>query len=111
MVPEVSEAQSAADCISPEGQALMNMCASRDFQQADDALNAAWGPARSYAKQIGQGDALLTAQRAWLTYRDAACKVHASPFEGGSIQPMVQLMCLSELTADRTRMLLEFGGN
>jgi uncharacterized protein YecT (DUF1311 family) len=89
----------------------MNMCASRDFQQADDALNAAWGPARSYAKQIGQGDALLTAQRAWLTYRDAACKVHASPFEGGSIQPMVQLMCLSELTADRTRMLLEFGGN
>lgn len=111
MLPLEAEAQSAADCISPQTQLLMNMCAARDYEQADAALNAAWGPARSYARQIGQGDALLKAQRAWLTYRDAACEVQASPYEGGSIQPLIRFSCLSELTAERTRMLLEFQGN
>jgi urease subunit beta len=110
MMPQFGEAQSAADCIAPQAQALMNACAGRDYDQADAALNAAWGPARSYAKQIGQGDALLNAQRAWLTYRDAACEVQASPFHGGTIQPLVHFTCLSELTAERTRMLLEFKG-
>jgi uncharacterized protein YecT (DUF1311 family) len=103
-----AQAQSAADCISPEGQSLLNSCAARDYQQADAALNAAWKPAKSFADAIGQGEALLGAQRAWLAYRDAACTVHASPYQGGSIQPMIQLTCLSELTAERTRMLLEF---
>lgn len=110
-LPLEAEAQSAADCISPQTQLLMNMCAARDYEQADAALNAAWGPARSYARQIGQGDALLKAQRAWLAYRDAACEVQASPYEGGSIQPLIWFSCLSELTAERTRMLLEFQGN
>jgi uncharacterized protein YecT (DUF1311 family) len=54
---------------------------------------------------------LLKAQRAWLAYRDAACEVQASPYEGGSIQPLIWFSCLSELTAERTRMLLEFQGN
>lgn len=111
MQPHASEAQSAAECTAPQTQLLMNMCAGRDYDLADAALNAAWGPARSYAKQIGQGEALLKAQRAWLAYRDAACEVQASPFEGGSIQPLVRLTCLSEVTAARTRMLLEFKGN
>jgi urease subunit beta len=108
MLPQSSEAQSAADCIAPQQQQLMNACAARDFERADAALNAAWKPARAYAKQIGQADALLAAQRAWLTYRDLACAVQASPYEGGSIQPLIHASCLSELTANRTRMLLEF---
>jgi uncharacterized protein YecT (DUF1311 family) len=56
------------------------------------------------------GNTLLTAQRAWLAYRDAACEAHASPFEGGSLQPLIRATCLSEITAERTRMLLEFHG-
>lgn len=101
-------AQSAADCIAPQAQQLMNACAAREYQQADAALNTAWKSAKSFADAIGRGDALLQAQRAWLQYRDAACDVHASPFEGGSIQPLIRATCLAELTAQRTRMLLEF---
>lgn len=101
-------AQSAADCINPESQQLMNICAGRDYKKADAALNAAWEPAKAFAEAIGQDEALLEAQRAWLSYRDAACDVHASPYEGGSIQPLIRATCLSELTAQRTRMLLEF---
>lgn len=101
-------AQSAADCIAPQAQQLMNACAYKDYQKADAALNAAWAPAKDFADAIGQGKALLTAQRQWLDYRDAACEVHASPYEGGSIKPLIHSTCLSEVTAQRTRMLLEF---
>ena len=110
MLPLKAEAQTAADCVNPTTQMQSNACASYRYQQADAALNAAWGPARSFAEQIGQGDALLGAQRAWLTYRDAACAVQASPYAGGSIQPLIQLDCLTVVTMDRTKLLLDFKG-
>ena len=103
-----AQAQTAAECIAPQAQQLMNACAAKDYEKADAALNTAWKSAKSFADAIGQGAALLKAQRAWLAYRDAACAVHASPFEGGSLQPLIRATCLSELTAQRTRMLLEF---
>lgn len=103
-----AQAQTAAECISPQTQQLMNACAYRDYEQADAALNAAWKPAKEFADQIGKDEVLLKAQRSWITYRDAACEAHASPYEGGSIQPLIRATCLSELTAARTRMLLEF---
>jgi uncharacterized protein YecT (DUF1311 family) len=103
-----SMAQPAAQCSAPETQSEMNACAYRDYEQADVALNAAWLPAKGFADAIGKGGDLFAAQRAWLIYRDAACKAHASPFEGGSIQPLIVATCLSELTAQRTRMLFEF---
>ena len=103
-----AEAQTAAECIAPQQQQLMNACAYKEYEAADAALNAAWKPAKSFADSIGKGEALLEAQRAWLAYRDAACDVHASPYEGGSIQPLIRATCLSDLTAARTRMLLEF---
>ncbi|MEP1767819.1 MAG: lysozyme inhibitor LprI family protein [Sulfitobacter sp.] len=103
-----AQAQTAADCIEPQAQQLMNACAAREYKQADAALNAAWKPAKSFADQIGQGPSLLKAQRAWISYRDQACEAHSSPFEGGSLRSLIRSTCLSELTAERTRMLLEF---
>jgi|GEM_PF-772081 urease subunit beta len=103
-----AQAQTAAECIAPQAQQLMNACAAKEYQEVDDALNEAWKPAKSFADAIGQGDALLAAQRAWIGYRDAACEVHASPYAGGSIQPLIYSTCMTELTVQRTRMLLEF---
>ncbi|MCX7564978.1 lysozyme inhibitor LprI family protein [Sulfitobacter sp. F26169L] len=106
--PTAAQAQTAAQCIAPQTQQLMNACAAKEYAQADAALNAAWKPAKAFADAIGKGSALLEAQRAWIAYRDIACDAHASPFEGGSMQPLIRATCLSELTAARTRMLLEF---
>lgn len=103
-----AQAQSAADCIAPQAQQLMNACAAKEYAEADVALNTAWKPAKSFADAIGKGGALLHAQRAWIAYRDAACDVHASPFEGGTLQPLIYSTCMSELTTQRTGMLLEF---
>ena len=102
-----SQAQSAADCIAPQVQQLMNACAAKEYRAADADLNTAWKSAKSFADAIGQGTELLTAQRAWLAYRDAACEVHESAYEGGSLQPLVLATCLSKLTTERTAMLLE----
>lgn len=101
-------AQSEAECLSPQDQQTMNACAAKEYSEADDALNAAWTSAKAFGDAIGQGDALLEAQRAWLTYRDAACAVQASPYEGGSLQPSIHATCLSRITNERTAMLLEF---
>lgn len=108
LLAQGAHAQTAADCIAPQQQQLMNACAEREYREVDAALNAAWQPAKSFADRIGKGDALLAAQRAWLVYRDAACAVQASPYEGGSIRPLIHAKCLTRLTAERTKMLLEF---
>ncbi len=103
-----ADAQTVAQCTAPQDQATMNACAAQAYAQADAELNTAWKSASTFAKAIGQDNALLEAQRAWLRYRDLACTVQASPFEGGTLQPFVKLECLREVTAARTRMLLDF---
>lgn len=108
LLAQDAQAQTAAECIAPQQQQLMNACAVQKYQETDAALNAAWKPAKSFADSIGEGDALLAAQRAWLAYRDAACAVQASPYKGGSIRPLIHVNCLTGLTAERTKMLLEF---
>jgi uncharacterized protein YecT (DUF1311 family) len=101
-------AQTGAECKDAQTQLMLNVCASHAYEEADVALNTAWETAKEFADAIGQGEALLEAQRAWLSYRDAACSAHASPFMGGSMQPMIFAGCLTALTQERTQMLLEF---
>ncbi len=103
--PQTAHAQ---NCANPLTQLDMNECAALDYERADAALNAAWGPSMAFAKKLGQGDALRKVQRQWLAYRDAACRLHMSPYDGGSIQPLIYSTCLTDLTRARTRMLNEF---
>ncbi|WP_406720498.1 lysozyme inhibitor LprI family protein [Thioclava litoralis] len=97
----------AQDCADPQTQADMTGCAALDFAQADAALNAEYAATRDRAKARGaaQADALLQAQRAWIAYRDAACKAQGLEFEGGSLEPMVVAMCKTELTQRRSEDL------
>ena len=105
MVPQDVQAQ---DCFNVGAQVQMNDCAYRQYQAADAALNAEWPNAMGYARSIGQGDALLAAQRLWISYRDAACGVQASPYGGGTLAPFVHATCLTDLTVARTQMLYDF---
>lgn len=104
------QAQTTQDSTEAQTQSEMNTRAAHDLRDADKTLNEAWISAKSFADAIGQGDALLAAQRQWLAYRDAACAVQASPFAGGTLQPMALSNCLTRVTEDRTAMLLEFHG-
>ncbi|MDX7780227.1 lysozyme inhibitor LprI family protein [Aeromonas hydrophila] len=54
-------------------------------------------------EQLGR---LKTAQRAWITFRDAQCRYEAGVYEGGSIDPLVHSSCLTKLTEQRTKDLI-----
>jgi uncharacterized protein YecT (DUF1311 family) len=97
----------AQDCAAPLTQMDMNACARLDWQAQDAALNAAYARAIAAAEDHdrwveGAEAALREAQRAWIAFRDLACRAETVPHESGSIAPTVLYMCLSRLTAART---------
>jgi uncharacterized protein YecT (DUF1311 family) len=104
------------DCSDPVTQMDMTYCAERDWQAADEKLNAAYGRAMSAMKRMdadladspalaGAADALRDAQRAWIPYRDAACAAYGFQARGGSMEPMLIYQCRADLTGQRTREL------
>lgn len=103
-------------CGSSGVQSELNACAARDYEAADQAMNAQWRVtlARLRADDRRDGpdrfgpptaDALLKSQRAWLAYRDAECSLAGEQARGGSMQPMLVSGCLATLTTERTKAL------
>ncbi|WP_269434073.1 lysozyme inhibitor LprI family protein [Pelagovum pacificum] len=107
-VPDGSAAEELDCSDGGTTQMEMNACSQRDYEAADVKLNEAWGEAIETARTFGYDDKLLTAQRAWITYRDAACEAEAATFEGGSMAPLVRNSCLARLTETRTEDLTIF---
>jgi uncharacterized protein YecT (DUF1311 family) len=86
------------------------------YQAADAALNAQYRRTLAQAQRLDRGvrptdggptyaAALLAAQRAWLAFRDAECRVEGYQYRGGSAQGMVHRQCLTDLTRTRTTQL------
>ena len=105
------------DCDNQGYQVEMNYCAGQDYEVADVALNAQWQLTvtemrerdknidRSYDTQPTHYDALLAAQRAWLTYRDQHCLNEGFAARRGSMAPMLHSGCMARLTKARTAEL------
>lgn len=112
-------AEERPDCIDPQTQMEMTCCAGVDYEKADAELNAIWpdivAAAKSkdeyLAEQVKGTDvpttlqALRSAQRAWIKFRDMQCEYEAYEVFGGSMQPMVGSMCLARLTRERIAAL------
>lgn len=105
------------DCDEAQTQAEMNLCAVREYEAADAALNQQWTTtvARMRAldaevdgehdKQPGHYETLLEGQRAWLRFRDAQCLSESFMARGGSMQPMLDSQCKTYMTVLRTEQL------
>lgn len=120
------------NCDDPMVQQEMNWCAGQDYAAADAELNAQWKITASIMKErdtgmeadfgpinpstpredaaarmayTGHFQSLLEAQRAWLAYRDAQCRLEGYSFLGGSAQPMIVSGCLATITRQRTQEL------
>ena len=119
LILTASTGQLEESCDDPMTQLALNMCAYQDFQRADAAMNAQWQRtvavtkaadrelARSPDNQPGYFATLLSAQRAWLTYRDQHCTSASFEARGGSMQPMLFSGCKARLTEERTKQLKE----
>ena len=104
------------DCANAMAQQEMNFCAQREWQEADVELNAAYKQVMAAMKAMdadlppdlqGAEDALRTAQRAWIEYRDGNCTAAGFPMRGGSAEPLLVYGCLRQMTENRTNELWE----
>jgi uncharacterized protein YecT (DUF1311 family) len=105
-------AQDEPDCTSPQTQADMNTCADVDFAKADGELNGLWEDAKTNSENAddtgAQANALLTAQRSWLAFRDSQCELEGLAAAGGSIQSMLVANCKTRMTTERVKQLQDY---
>ena len=113
----VSEVDPPLNCDNPRYQIEMTMCAGKEYEAADVALNAQWkrtaaamkerdkGIDRKHDSQPTHHATLLAAQRAWLTYRDQHCLSESFSARGGSMAPMLYSSTIAHLTEQRTEIL------
>ncbi|WP_395540266.1 lysozyme inhibitor LprI family protein [Neotabrizicola sp. sgz301269] len=101
-------------CDDVTTQAGMNDCAYDDWQTQDALLNDAYAEAMALLKNWdadlpanlqGGADKLREGQRAWITYRDAACAAEGYAMRGGSAEPLLVYGCMARLTESRTKDL------
>ena len=95
------------NCNNPQTQSEMNICASIAYQNADRKLNQVYRqllPRLSAARK----QKLITAQQAWIKFRDSSCEFERSAYEGGSLAPMIYGFCLANVTEQRTKDLQRY---
>jgi uncharacterized protein YecT (DUF1311 family) len=99
----------AVDCANANDQATMNQCAGQDFKVADKELNTVYQQISSRLKNNADSKKLLvSAQRAWIGFRDAECKFSASGVSGGSGYQLIYSNCLTGVTKVRVEALKEY---
>ena len=106
-------------CADQMTQGGMNECQFRQWQATDAKMNDAYDMlmerVKTFYGDLSTSDAepvvpaedelLRRSQIAWIDYRDTHCAFVAGATEGGSVQPMIRAICLTELTEKRTREL------
>lgn len=113
-----SSASWAIEC-NPEGtQQQMNQCAYETFEKADKVLNDTWKALMQKSKHDKNYKAkMLTAQRAWLKFRDAqldamfACEENNMRMCWGSMYPLLYHLANAELVEQRTEQLKQYLNN
>ena len=102
--PAWADEADGIDCAHAEAQQDMNICADKDYQKADAALNRTYKAAIAGLDEDGR-KLLRAAQRDWIKFRDSECSWEAGANQGGSIYPMVYSGCLTTLTTARTKQI------
>ena len=85
-------------------QMEMNITAGKNFDKADKTMIAAYKKLMSKLDAKGKAR-LKKAQIAWIKFRDAEAEFRSSQSEGGSMHPMEESDCLTEITNQRTKEL------
>lgn len=110
-------------------QSELTHCAWTEYQTADEELNKQWRASLAVLERLDdespyleartvRGDrfdspsrveAVRVSQRAWIVARDNYCKLPLA--DGGSMAPMLQYICLRDLTKKRTQQIAALAMN
>jgi uncharacterized protein YecT (DUF1311 family) len=102
------------DCKEPTTQSDMTLCEKVRQDEADKALNVQYKKTRAAMVAAdsdldddmkGAEKVLVTAQRAWIAYRDAECEAEGFQARGGTMEPMLVAGCIANVTDARTKEL------
>ncbi|MHC1551506.1 lysozyme inhibitor LprI family protein [Phyllobacterium sp. K27] len=95
----------AADkCVDAEDQATLTQCADASFKKSDKKLNDLYKEIENRLKDDADTKKLLVqSQRDWGKFRDAECAFQTAGAAGGSIMPMLVVMCRDGLTQSRVK--------
>jgi len=97
-------AYAANECDNPQDQGTLTECADKAFRKSDADLNKLYKQIEARAKgDADKAKLLVTAQRAWIAFRDAECDFASSSSAGGSIYPMLVLQCRDGMTQARIK--------
>ena len=80
-------------CSNAANQRELTECVAQEYMKADEKLNAVYKPLLTSLDREHQVK-LKAAQRAWITFRDAECDLHASEALHGSMEKQLRFTCL-----------------
>ncbi len=96
----------ADECDNATTQLDLNTCAGQTLERSDAELNVLY---KQIMQRLGSGTPeakkLIAAQKSWIAFRDNECEFTASGVEGGSVYPMIVIMCRNTLTERRVEDL------
>ena len=127
LTPELAEQRARATvreavklfCADPQGQEHINRCNELNFETAEMALEEQWEVTAQQMRALDQQDdgapvlpgyyeTVLSAQHAWLAYRDAECAADAAlagRSSGHSVEVALEQQCKTHLTQLRVKQL------
>ncbi|WP_026060432.1 lysozyme inhibitor LprI family protein [Pseudaminobacter salicylatoxidans] len=106
LMTNAAVAQVQPGCSDASDQASLNQCADKAYKKTDAALNAIYKEIMGRLKDDKDTrKRLVTAQQAWIKFRDAECDFATGNSLEGSIYPMLVLNCRNALTHDRLEQL------
>ena len=91
----------------------MITCVYTEYRQQDKKLNQVYS---ALMEQVKSGDPeysqeirnrIVSAQKAWITFRDATCAVEAIDMLGGTGESLILGGCLGQVTKARVQYLVE----
>ncbi|MBF2017182.1 MAG: DUF1311 domain-containing protein [Rivularia sp. T60_A2020_040] len=92
------------NCNNPQTTLEMRVCAGKSYETADKKLNQVY---RQLKPKLNakQQKRLVDAQTAWIQFRDKSCAYEAGEAEGGTLEPVLKLSCLTDVTQQRVKDL------
>ncbi|MEM6403573.1 MAG: lysozyme inhibitor LprI family protein, partial [Cyanobacteria bacterium P01_D01_bin.116] len=92
------------NCNNAQTTLEMRVCADNNYGEADKKLNQVY---QQLKPKLGssQQNKLVTAQRAWIQFRDKSCTFEGAFAEGGTLEPILKLNCLADVTEQRVKDL------
>lgn len=104
VAPSLARDSTPLNCNNPQTTAEMNLCASQEYQAADQKLNSVYRALKPKLNKQQQ-QRITDAQIAWIKFRDASCAYEKGQFEGGTLAGPTGTTCLARVTQQRTKEL------